>query len=149
MRFKIALLVLLAALLATLPAGCGETTLQSPTTSLTLSPSPALKDISVEDAYALIRERQGSPDFIIIDVRTPAEFAEGHIKGARLIDFTAETFRTEVGKLDRSLTYLIYCQMGVRSATALAVMTELGFMKVYNMSGGITDWKAAGFPTEK
>ena len=105
-----------------------------------------IKDVTAKEAYALIQENQGNADFIIIDVRTPEEFADGHIENAVNIDFRSETFESEIGKLDRDKTYLIYCRSGNRSRGALSVMVELGFRAVYHLSGGINGWVEEGFP---
>lgn len=109
--------------------------------------TPAWTDLSVEEAHTLIRERAGDPGFGILDVRTPEEFAAGHIEGAVNIDWYGPDFREEVGALDRETAYLVYCRTGVRSAEASAVMIEEGFGEVYNMEKGITAWKEAGYRT--
>ena len=103
-------------------------------------------DISPEEALVLIQKNQPSQNLIIIDVRTAEEFAGGHLEKAINIDFYASTFREELSKLDRDKTYLIYCHSGARSSRALAIMEELNFREVYNISGGITAWQAAGLP---
>ena len=86
---------------------------------------------------------------MIIDIRTPEEFAEGHIEKAVNIDFRSETFRDEVDNLDKNKTYLIYCRSGRRSADALNIMRELNFMKIYHMAGGMIEWTAEELPTVK
>jgi len=82
-------------------------------------------------------------------VRTPEEFAGGHIADAINIDSYASTFRDELSKLDRNKTYLIYCHSGARSGEALDIMEELDFQEAYSISGGITAWQAAGLPVAK
>ena len=79
-------------------------------------------------------------------MRTPEEFADEHIENAVNIDFYSETFRDELGELDKNKTYLIYCRSGNRSASALAIMKGLDFNEAYDM-GWINQWKAEGFPT--
>jgi len=107
------------------------------------------KDITPKEAYTLIEKNKGNPDFVILDVRTPREFGDGHIENAINLDFYSATFRDELNKLDRTKTHLIYCRTGSRGESSLAIMKELGFREVYNISGGITEWKAEGFPTTK
>jgi rhodanese-related sulfurtransferase len=87
----------------------------------------------------------------VIDVRTPQEYAGGHITFGNIlnIDFTAPSFKNEVGKLDKTKTYVVYCRSGARSAAASQVMAELGFQHIFNMTGGFTDWQAQGFPVTK
>ncbi|HSK24860.1 MAG TPA: rhodanese-like domain-containing protein [Egicoccus sp.] len=82
----------------------------------------------------------------LIDVRTPAETAEGHLDGALLIDLQAPDFAERVGALPRDEPYLVYCRSGNRSAEAIAIMTDLGFTDVVN-GGGFDDLAAAGVPT--
>lgn len=81
----------------------------------------------------------------ILDVRTPAEFAEGHLANAINIDFEANDFAQQIKKLDKNSTYAVYCRSGRRSALAADQMSKAGFTNLYNMSGGILDWSAAGF----
>ena len=115
----------------------------------TETPVQIIEDITPQETFTLILENQDNPDFVIIDVRTPEEFAEGHIEDAINLDYYSETFRDELNTLDKNKTYLIYCRSGKRSGDALDIITELNFGEVYNMSGGIIQWKAEGFPTTK
>jgi len=108
-----------------------------------------IEDITPQEAFTLIQENQDNPEFVIIDVRTPNEFAEGHIENAINVDFRSETFRDELSKLDKSKIYFIYCRIGGRSGSALNIMKELNFREAYNMLGGINVWKSEGLPTTK
>ena len=104
------------------------------------------QNITPAEAFALIQANQNDPHFLIIDVRTPAEYNDGHIENAINIDYRSDSFRDEVGQLDRNKSILIYCWSGGRSGSALEMMKELGFKKVYNMLEGINGWIAAGYP---
>ena len=75
--------------------------------------------LTPQEAYALIQTKRTNPHLVILDVRTPREFSQGHLEKAINIDFYAETFRQEINQLDREKTYLIYCRRGVRSDLAL------------------------------
>jgi len=78
---------------------------------------------------------------IVIDVRTPSEWQQGVIDGADLfIDYNNPTFKQQIGKLDKSKTYIVYCRSGGRSAGASQVMIDNGFKHVINMRGGISAW---------
>jgi len=112
-------------------------------------PTQILEDITPQEAFTLIQENQNNPDFVIIDVRTPEEFAEGYIENAVNIDFRSETFLDELNKLDKNKTYVIYCRSGRRSGGALDIMAELNFKEVYNILDGINAWKEEGLPTTK
>ncbi len=83
---------------------------------------------------------------VTLDVRTPGEFAEGHIEGAQLIDFQSGNFENEISSLDKNATYAVYCRSGNRSGQAVKVMHDAGFHNVYNLNGGAIDWANAGLP---
>ena len=82
-----------------------------------------------------------SPNAVILDVRTPMEFQQGHLKGALLLDFYSRTIQADIDALDKSKEYLIYCRSGARSASACNYMSQSGFTKVTNMMGGIMTWR--------
>ena len=138
------LLIVLLVIGVILAGGCAE--VAAPERE---APAQIIENVTPREAFALIQDNEDNPDFIIIDVRTPEEFAEGHVEDAIIIDFYSESFADELNALDKNKTYLIYCRSGGRSGKALKIMEELGFTKVYNMSGGIVDWKAEGLPTTK
>ena len=108
-----------------------------------------IEDITPQEAFTLIQNNQNNPDFVIIDVRTPAEFEGEHIENATNIDFYSEAFRDILDTLDKNKTYLIYCKVGGRSGSALDIMAELNFKEVYNILGGMLQWKSEGLPTVK
>ena len=108
-----------------------------------------IEDITPAESYALIQDNMGNEGFVIIDVRTPQEYADGYIENALNLDFNGKTFRDELDKLDKNKMYLIYCRSGRRSAGALDMMAELGFREVYNMVGGIVQWEAERLPIVK
>ncbi len=114
-----------------------------------LDETAVIEDITPQEAFTLIQSNQNNPDFVIIDVRTPGEFAAEHIENAINIDFYSEAFRDMLNNLDKNKTYLIYCKVGGRSGSALDIMAELNFKEAYNILGGINLWKAEGFPTIK
>ena len=79
---------------------------------------------------------------IILDVRTPEEFETSRIPNSKNIDFyNPQNFMLEIEKLNKSKSYYVYCRTGVRSANSCQLMNELGFDKVYNLLGGIVEWK--------
>lgn len=85
----------------------------------------------------------------ILDVRTPEEVAEGHLVGAKTVNFLGANFTTEVQELNKNKTYLLYCRSGTRTRKAADAMQKMGFKHVYMLDGGITAWKEAGKPIEK
>jgi len=114
-----------------------------------LDETAVIEDIAPQEALTLIQNNQNNPDFVIIDVRTPGEFAGEHIENATNIDFYSEAFRDMLNTLDKNKSYLIYCAVGGRSGSALDIMAELNFREAYNILGGINQWKAEGLPTVK
>ena len=103
-----------------------------------------ISTISVDAAAAIT---DNPPDgLVVLDVRTPEEFAEGHLEGAVLVDFYAADFAEQLAALDTDVPYLVYCQSGNRSGQALGVMEQLGFTSVVDVDGGIVAWTDAGLP---
>jgi rhodanese-related sulfurtransferase len=136
--------LVMAAAAAIISGGC-----ERPSVTASVSPQSAIKDISPVRANALIQNNQSNPKFVILDVRTPQEYADGHLSNAVNIDFESSNFKNAVNKLDKNKTYLVYCRTGIRSAAASQTMEELGFKDIYDMSGGIMDWQSQGFPVVK
>ena len=89
-----------------------------------------------------------SPGAQLIDVRTPEEFAGGHLKAALNINFNSGDFETQLGKLDKSKAVFVYCLSGGRSSSAANKLADGGFSEVYNMDGGIMKWSSAGKPLD-
>ena len=84
------------------------------------------------------------PGVVVVDVRTPAEYAAGHIDGAVNLDVESPSFDAQMAKLDKTATYAVYCHSGRRSGIATGKMGDAGFAKVYNLQGGISDLASAG-----
>ncbi len=93
---------------------------------------------------ATASEVLAKPGMSVIDVRTPGEFAQGHIQGAVNIDVEDAAFATNVGKLPKDKPYFVYCRSGNRSGVATSKMADLGFTEIYDLQGGITQWQNAG-----
>lgn len=98
--------------------------------------SKGYADVDVAGFKAKMTE----PNTVILDVRTPAETAEGMIDGAIAIDYEADTFEAEVDKLDKEKTYLVYCKSGGRSSGACRILAQKGFKNLYNLDGGYSAW---------
>ena len=82
----------------------------------------------------------------VIDVRTPVEFAEGHLEGAVNIDWQDAGFADAVSALDKDGTYVIYCRSGNRSAQAIDAMTSMGFTDLTNAGGYLDASNLTGLP---
>lgn len=85
-------------------------------------------------------------DEILLDVRTPGEYNDGHIKNALNIDWYSPDFKEQVSKLDKSKPVFVYCKSGGRSGQAVQMLKGMGFTEVYDLDGGITRWKNEGMP---
>ena len=103
-------------------------------------------DLSTEDSFKMIQDNKDNSSFIVLDVRTPAEYKEGHIDRSTNIDFSAADFADKISKLDKTKTYLVYCRSGHRSANAAALMKSANFTKIFNMLGGIVKWQSENRP---
>ncbi|MHB1472574.1 MAG: rhodanese-like domain-containing protein [Dermatophilaceae bacterium] len=86
------------------------------------------------------------PGTIVLDVRTPAEFASGHLPQAQNIDIEAADFATRIAALDKNATYAVYCHSGNRSGVALEQMAGVGFTHLYDLAGGVGAWQGMGGP---
>ena len=101
--------------------------------------------ISADSLKKMLNNEHG----ILLDVRTPQEFAEGHLPGAINIDYKNEGFSAALDKLDKTKQYEVYCRSGHRSGESAVMMTKKGFKKVYDLEGGILKWQEKGFETIK
>lgn len=107
--------------------------------------SQGFDNAGVSDFAALA----ANPEVTVLDVRTPAEYAEGHIKGAVLIDWHGTGFMEQAAKqLPRDKTIAIYCRSGRRSAEAAAQLAAKGY-RLVNLKGGIIAWQQEGQPLTK
>lgn len=106
----------------------------------TLFSCKGYKDLSVNEFETMLAQDQTVQ---LVDVRTPEEFAEGHLGGAINIDWRGEGFVEKAGAvLDKNRPVMVYCRSGRRSAEAASALDGIGF-KTYNMKGGILAWTAA------
>lgn len=91
----------------------------------------------------------GNPQ--LIDVRTPGEFEGGHLENAINIDWNGTDFMNQISTLDKSKPVMVYCLSGGRSASAANALRKNGFKQVYEMEGGMMQWRSKNLPetTEK
>ena len=87
--------------------------------------------------------------WIVLDVRTPAEFKEGHIKNAVNIDINADDSHQKIDKLNKNAKYIVHCRSNHRSGLAVEYMSKQGFKTIYQMSDGYTGWSTNKQPIEK
>jgi phage shock protein E len=82
----------------------------------------------------------------VIDVRTPEEFAQGHIQGAVNYNVEGPDFANQIMALDPAGIYAVYCQSGNRSQPAVSQLNDIGIDNIYELESGIGGWENAGFP---
>ncbi len=99
--------------------------------------------VSIEQFEKLLVEKNNA---IILDVRTPEEFAAGHVKGAVNLNIYDAGFKDGLAKLDKAKPVLVYCKAGSRSSDAANQMKDLGFGEVYNFGGGMLAWANSDKP---
>ena len=86
------------------------------------------------------------PAVVVLDVRTPAEFATGHLANAINIDAQSGSFDAQIAALDPTKTYAVYCRSGNRSQGAVSKMSDAGITNIVELESGIVGWQAAGLP---
>lgn len=106
----------------------------------------AVKQLNSPEVNQLLKK---SPKIVVLDVRTGEEFAQGHLKGAKNIDIRQPDFYSRMDKLDKNVTYLVYCRTNHRSGMAVEYMSQHGFQKLYQMMDGFPGWAANNLPAEK
>lgn len=109
------------------------------------------KNITDIDPKTFSEKITATPNAQIIDVRTPQEFASGHLDNAVNIDWLGDNFVANVEKLNKTKPVFVYCKTSNRSPQAAKKLEELGFTTIYNMQGGLLKWDAEGFskPTDR
>ena len=107
--------------------------------------SGAPGSISTSAAQKMMRGK----NILILDVRTPEEYAKGHLVNAQLMNFYDNTFSAQLKTLPKSKTVIIYCKSGRRSTETFAMMKKLGFNNVYNMRGGFDAWSKEKRPSTR
>ena len=109
------------------------------------SAAKAFKNVGVDEFEKLAADKK----HVVLDVRTPAEFAAGHIAGAVNIDFNAPDFEKKVAALAKDKTYLVHCAGGVRSTKACQKMGAIEFKHLFNLEPGFKAWEKANKPVAR
>lgn len=104
--------------------------------------APSYKNVSVQDLAGA-----SEPDRVVIDVREPYEYADGHVQGATLLPLSQLSARIDEVPADRPV--YVYCRSGNRSQQAAEILAKAGKRDIRNVQGGILAWEAAGYPVTK
>lgn len=102
-----------------------------------LAPAAEIQTLEPQAAAELIRT---TPDLQLLDVRSAAEHQGRHIPGSRLIPLPELPER--MAELDPARPLLVYCEHGMRSWSACSLLSQSGFARLYNLSGGMSEWEA-------
>jgi phage shock protein E len=103
-------------------------------------------DVTVDKAAAML----ASGDKVtVLDVRTPEEYADGHLKDAVNVNFNGGDFEAQIAKLDPEKPYLVHCAAGGRSGKSMELFKKLKFTKIYHLADGYNGWADAGKPVVK
>ncbi len=102
-------------------------------------------DETIEKVGAGIFHEVISQGGLLLDVRTPEEYAEGHLEGSQNVDILQEDFVDKVNNMDKTQTAFVYCRSGGRSKNAANILATAGFTKIFDLKGGIGAWQEEGF----
>jgi len=144
-RMLFSLLFLSSLFFAALVAGVSAAKGEQPTPPLPSFGNGCI-DKRVEDIYKMLTEE--SSQIILLDVRTEAEYEAEHIQigGVETKNIPLSEIEERLGELNKSKVLIVYCRSGARSRQACEILAQHNFT-VFNLEGGITAWKAAGYPT--
>lgn len=142
--YRIFVSLLLLALLGAACGGGGGGDAGPSAQPVSADDAPGVRVVSADEGASILSDPPEG--LVVLDVRTPVEFAEAHLEGATLIDIYEPDFTERIGQLDRDVPYLLYCRSGNRSEQAPMLMAELGFADVADVGGGIQAWVSAGHP---
>lgn len=93
-----------------------------------------------------VAELQSDPQAILVDVRTPAEFQSGHLRGALNLELDRLEAQAAQALPDKNANLVVYCRSGNRSAFAVQILERMGYTHLVNVTGGIAAWSAQGLP---
>ncbi len=99
------------------------------------------RNLSSQEAYAMVGQRG---DLFLLDVRTPGEYQQARLDGARLIPI--DQFVKRLAEVPKDRPVLVYCAVGSRSAQVVNYLARQGYPEIYNLSGGIYAWAQKGLP---
>lgn len=123
---------------STVSAASSETETEAP------APAP-IENVTADEAAAML---DANPDLVVLDIRTPDEFAGGHLPRAVNIDYMADGFADAIAELDKDAVYLMHCASGGRSTKSLEAFQSAGFKHLSHLDSGVMGWNAAGLPLE-
>lgn len=139
MRFLQPPVILIA---ATLLGACSAPPAAAPAT-----PAPHPESLPADIDVATAASLRGRSDLVMLDIRTPEEYAQGHIPGITLIPL--DEIQNRLAEIPKDKTVIVTCRSGNRSSQAAQLLRQKGYGNIHNMLGGIVAWEKAGYPVEK
>ena len=98
-------------------------------------------DVSIQEAIELMEQKT---DLVILDARTVGEFDDGHIEDS--INIPVDELASRLDELSKDDELLVYCRTGNRSGSAVTILSDAGYTKIYHMNEGISVWIQQGHP---
>lgn len=138
---RFAAVAILAALLA---VGCSKGAEPVQTPAAGSAQNKPMVNVTVKDLQALITTDKKP---LIVDVRTPEEYAAGHIEGAKLVPL--QTLEKDIAGIKKDQEIYLICRSGNRSAQAYTILAGMGYKDLKNVTGGMIEWEKAGYKIVK
>ena len=114
------------------------------TRNTTTTTKAAIQNVSAMELAQMVKEDE---NILLLDVRTPMEYAQGHIAGSRLLPLSS--LGTRANELPQDATIVCVCRSGARSMVACENLSRLGFENVYNLGSGMIGWQMAQLPVSQ
>lgn len=124
-----------------------DTQSQEQQSEITTNQKASAVSLNNDEWYAMYQEQPG----VLLDVRTPGEYAQGYIEGAELVDVTSADFYSSLEALSiaKDSPVYVYCRSGNRSKKAMKMLQSQGYTEIYELNRGIMGWQQAGLPIVK
>jgi len=143
---RVAVLLAGCAMFAAGPAGAGDPATPAP--SAPTAAAPAAAHVTPMTQEQLLEHQAKHPGhLVVLDVRTPEEFAAGHVPGAKNVPYDLVAAR--LGEIPRDKDVVLYCKSGRRAGLAADVLAANGYTRLSHLEGDMTAWVANGRPVEK
>ncbi len=107
-----------------------------------IAAEPPSVSLEAEAFQEMVTEQEG----MLLDVRTPQEYLNGHIAGAKLLNIIDSSFAAQLSRLPKDRIYYVYCRSGARGAKAAQLMRSAGLERVYELNGGLLSWRQKNLP---
>ena len=143
---RVAVLLVGCAMFAAGPAGAGDPATPAPSAPTAAAPTAAHMTPMTQEQL-LEHQAKHPGHLVVLDVRTPEEFAAGHVPGAKNVPYDLVAAR--LGEIPRDKDVVLYCKSGRRAGLAADVLAANGYTRLSHLEGDMTAWVANGRPVEK